>query len=241
MVEFFSNLDGFHDHILKSSKFNAQRPPSFRCESSPNHVALHIYTERSRMLDYYAGIVKHVSNSMFNLDVQITVHPNETNTSLHHILKVQTAVKTCSKECTCCKICSHQSAYSEKPEDLQIGFDTFCETFPFHLIMNRNLEISQLGTALMKIVRSDEDSRELNFSKYFNVIRPEIKHLTFSALLSRVNFAFLLETKVRSIENPSSHEVLSSFSCQDDFRNETRNMYCSTTCCCESILYLKMF
>ncbi|XP_061164147.1 guanylate cyclase soluble subunit alpha-2-like [Saccostrea echinata] len=206
MVEFFSNLDGFHDHILKSSKFNAQRPPSFRCENSPNHVVLHIYTERSKMLDYYAGIVKYVSNSMFSLDVQITVHPNETKTSLHHIIKVQTSVKTCSRECSCCKICSHQSAYSENPEDLRIGFDTFCETFPFHLIMNRNLEISQLGTALMKTVRSEEESKELSFTKYFKVIRPEIKQLTFSALLSRVNFAFLLKTRVRSNDNLSLNE-----------------------------------
>ena len=208
MVEFFSNLDGFHDHILKSSKFNAQRPPSFRCESSPNMVTLHIYTERSGMLDYYAGIVRYVSNSMFNLNVQVSVHPNETNTSLHHIIKVETSVKTCNKKCACCSICSHQSTYSDDPEDLRIGFDTFCETFPFHLIMNRNLEIGQLGSALMKIVRSEEDSKELVFSKYFNVIRPEIKQVTFSALLSRVNFAFLLQTKVCSNDIHSVHEVL---------------------------------
>lgn len=206
MVEFFSNLDGFHYHILKSSKFNAQRPPSFRCESSPNNVTLHIYTERSMMLDYYAGIVSYVSNSMFNLNVKVTVHPNETNTSLHHIMNVETSTKTCAKKCTCCKICSHHSSYSNDPEDLRIGFDTFCETFPFHLIMNRNLEISQLGSALMKIVRSDADSKDLIFSRLFNVIRPEIKQLTFSALLSRVNFAFLLETKICPSDIHSVHK-----------------------------------
>lgn len=207
MVEFFSNLDGFHYHILKSSKFNAQRPPSFRCESSPNNVTLHIYTERSLMLDYYAGIVSYVSNSMFNLNVKVTVHPNETNTSLHHIMNVETSIKTCAKKCTCCKICSHHSSYSNDPEDLRIGFDTFCETFPFHLIMNRDLEISQLGSALMKIVRSDADSKDLIFSRLFNVIRPEIKQLTFSALLSRVNFAFLLETKICPSDIHSVHKV----------------------------------
>lgn len=73
--------------------------------------------------------------------------------------------------------------------------------------MNRNLEISQLGSALMKIVRSDADSKDLIFSRLFNVIRPEIKQLTFSALLSRVNFAFLLETKICPSDIYSVHKV----------------------------------
>ncbi|KAK3100688.1 hypothetical protein FSP39_023818 [Pinctada imbricata] len=195
MVEFFSNLDGIHEHIRKSSKFNEQRPPSFRCESSPDKVDLHIYTERRYSLDYYAGIVISLTKMLFNVDISVEVQPSDSSTSPHHILHAATIKDNSSTACNQCNICSDQVTFSRLPSDLKIGVATICETFPFHFIIDKNLNISQLGSALLKVIAPEIKAFGTHFLTYFKIKRPIVEPVTFSALLSRVNFAFVMETK----------------------------------------------
>ena len=195
MVEFFSNLDGIHDHIKKSSKFSTQRPPSFRCESSPDKVLLHIYTERRNSLDYYAGIVKSVTNLLFDVNVEIDIQLSESATSMHHVVHATTIKRKSFRDSESCKLCTNQASFSKVPKDLRIGITTFCEIFPFHVIIDKNLCISQLGSALLKVIAPNIKVLGTQFATYFKIKRPVVDPLTFSALLSRVNFAFVMATK----------------------------------------------
>ena len=193
MVEFLSNLDGLQNYISSSEKFKSQVPPSSRCEFDQNKLTLHFYTSRRNLLEYYAGIVIGISRHLFHKEATLTVSPNENTASIHHIFTIVADDNAKTSEC---KICSSQQTYSKRPSDSKIATSTFCKTFPFHLIMDRKLNIIQIGEALNKHVVAERKTRKnLLLTSYFEIVRPKIEPLTFSALLSHVNCTFGLRTK----------------------------------------------
>lgn len=192
MIEFFSNLDGLQTYISASEKFKSQIPPSSRCEYNHNRLIVHFYTSRSSMLEFYAGIVYGISRHLFARDATVSVTPSNTPGSLHHYFTVDAATDNTS---TACKICSPQESVSENPSDSKISTATFCKTFPFHFVLDKNLDIIQIGAALAKHVSLAGAKSDRQLTTYFEMVRPKIEPLTYSALLSHVNFMFTLRTK----------------------------------------------
>ncbi|XP_033742672.1 guanylate cyclase soluble subunit alpha-2-like [Pecten maximus] len=193
MVEFFSNLDGLHDHIRTSPKFGSQVPPSFRCShTSKGTVELHFYSERPNLLEFYAGIVQSVARLMFSVNADVTLQVSEKASKTHHVFHIKPRDYSNKKECT---FSNFRASTSDNPSDLKIGVDTFCSSFPFHVIFDRDLKITQLGSALLKMIAPGFATKGQRFDTYFVVKSPKLEELTFSKLLSRVNFSFALETK----------------------------------------------
>ncbi|KAL5013034.1 hypothetical protein ScPMuIL_011585 [Solemya velum] len=188
LVEFFSTLDGLQQYISKSNKFNNRIPPSFRCEQDNNKLKLHFHSSSRKLLQYYAGIVKTVAKCIFSLDVTVNVLANENIESSHHFFIVNA---TQSRQI--CTACSEQGAISKSPKSL-IGVSTFCRVFPFHIILNRDLQIIQLGTAVAKMLSPPKQHRGLELLTYFHIISPHLDAVTFVELLSRVNSPFVLQT-----------------------------------------------
>lgn len=194
MIEFFSNLDGLHDHMKASPIFGYQVPPSFRCVDSPN-VIFHFYSDRRHILHYYAGIVKAVANLLFNIFIDVKLQASENKASNHHLFHIKPSKNNQDRKCT---LRNTRASYSNDPKDSKIGVSTFCETFPFHVVFDRRLKITQMGTALMKMFAADMVHNGLLLETYFKIIKPIFKEVSFSKLLSRVNFAFVLETKSKT-------------------------------------------
>nr|KAG5690798.1 hypothetical protein BaRGS_015325 [Batillaria attramentaria] len=141
LMEFFSNLDGLHEHIRSSPRFQGQTPPSFRCdvETSPKDgsgsvLNIHYYSFRRDILPFM------------------------------------------------CKLCFDQGSASKNPSDSKLSVRTFCSSFPFHVIFDRNLHVTQLGTALMKLVTAERVAAEggLPLRCLFEVVRPMVK-MSFQA------------------------------------------------------------
>ncbi|KAK3576869.1 hypothetical protein CHS0354_012922 [Potamilus streckersoni] len=194
IVEFLSNLDGLQEQICKSEKFLDQVPPSFRCEYDKNKVTLHFYMERRNLLYFYSGIISGLSEIVFLRDAKVELLRTENSLTTHHIFTIDAAVDS-TKIQSQCRICTSQDSLSNNPSDSKIGVSTFCKTFPYHIIFNRKLQITQLGVGLMKTIGKEVLSGEFLFTKYFKVVQPKTDPVTLSALLSRVNFCFTLETK----------------------------------------------
>ncbi|KAL3880808.1 hypothetical protein ACJMK2_033015 [Sinanodonta woodiana] len=194
IVEFLSNLDGLQEQISKSEKFLDQVPPSFRCEYDKNKVTLHFYMERRNLLHFYSGIISGLSEIVFLRDANVELSKTNNSSNTHHIFTIDAAVDSTKLQFQC-RICNSQDSLSNNPADSKIGVKTFCKTFPYHIIFNRKLQITQLGVGLMKTIGKEVPSGEFLFTKYFRVVQPNIDPVTFSALLSRVNFCFTLDTK----------------------------------------------
>ncbi|OWF48958.1 guanylate cyclase soluble subunit alpha-2-like [Mizuhopecten yessoensis] len=193
MVEFFSNLDGLHDHIRTSPKFDSQVPPSFRCSHAlKGCVDLHFYSDLRNLLGFYAGIVQSVARLMFSVDAEVSLQVSEKASKTHHVFNIKPREYSNKNECT---FSTFRASTSDNPSDLKIGVDTFCSTFPFHVIFDRDLKITQLGTALLKMIAPGFATKGQQFDTYFVIQSPKLEEMTFSKLLSRVNFSFVLETK----------------------------------------------
>ncbi|XP_046394651.1 head-specific guanylate cyclase [Ischnura elegans] len=83
---------------------------------------------------------------------------------------------------------------STSPADLPMAPATFCRAFPWHLILDRRMDMIQVGTGLLRVfgtlLRTD---RSIN--TYFSVVRPRGIGLRFEDILMRANTAFVLAVK----------------------------------------------
>lgn len=205
MVEFLSNLDGFHEQIIQSSKFAGQTPPSFRCEKTEKTEIIHFHSDKTKFLEFYAGIVKGITKYMYYVDIAITAEESESAKSLHQKFHINASESKSNNSCkNHCDICIHEEPFSTNPSDSMIGVETFCETFPFHVIVDRQLQITQLGVALLRLIAPLMSKQGDTFSTFFQIVRPKLEPITFNKLLSRVNFSFLLETSLSKSGKASS-------------------------------------
>ena len=204
MTEFISNLDGLQNYIAGSDKFRHHAPPSTRCEYVMNKLTIHFYTEKRDLLDFYAGILFGISKHLFKLAASLAVHPSDNVASIHHMF-ILNATADGDHGCKKCNICSSRETISTNPSDSKIGTQTFCKTFPFHVIFNKDFQIIQIGDALSRHVvaerKKDAKRKTMLMTSFFEIVRPRIERLTYSALLSHVNFTFVLRTKVRYLDH----------------------------------------
>ncbi|XP_052120545.1 head-specific guanylate cyclase [Frankliniella occidentalis] len=84
---------------------------------------------------------------------------------------------------------------STKAADLPIGVSTFCKAFLWHLVLDRSLELVQLGAGFMRIFGKELHTTGAAFSNYFTLKRPKGLTLSFEAILERVNTPFLLSLR----------------------------------------------
>jgi guanylate cyclase soluble subunit alpha len=83
---------------------------------------------------------------------------------------------------------------SSDPSDLQMSNKTFAEMFPWHFIMNENLELLQLGVAFSKLFKNHlSTTRDVN--SFFKFRRPVDLKIEFSEIMKRTNTPFLLSLR----------------------------------------------
>ncbi|CAE1259698.1 GUCY1A [Acanthosepion pharaonis] len=228
LLEFYSNIDGLHDHIWNSSEFGSRVPPSFRCATEGGKLVVHLYTDRPQMRHYMGGVVLATGVILFSvpdLTVEVSQY-NKPSQQIHHavitlsktdptsdcsgIVSPTSSTKTiCPSRTTPTGagalaamgpapngpslLPEHHSHVSNQPSDSKISVMTFCKTFPFHVIFDRNLQITQLGSALMKMIAPSISTKGLFFGTYFELVRPRVK-MDYMSFLSRVNSTFVLST-----------------------------------------------
>ncbi|XP_034250845.1 head-specific guanylate cyclase [Thrips palmi] len=84
---------------------------------------------------------------------------------------------------------------STKAKDLPIGVSTFCKAFLWHLVLDRSMDMVQLGAGFMRIFGRELLTTGKAFCNYFTLKRPKGLTLSFDAILERVNTPFLLSIK----------------------------------------------
>ncbi|RUS72212.1 hypothetical protein EGW08_020026, partial [Elysia chlorotica] len=213
LLEFFSNIDGLQEQVSAHHRFHGQTPPSFRCDWEKGQLNLHYYSLRRAILYFVAGTVEAVSSLLFTVDLSLTVSPNKDETAPHHLFFISTATTDNNNENhhnarTVEEICPREGRVSNRPQDSKIGVKTFCASFPFHVVFDQDLNISQLGQSLAKFIAPEVASRGKKFETYFEVVRPVVKY-TFSSILSRVNSSFVIRTRSGSTENHRLSDVSS--------------------------------
>ncbi|KAM3865175.1 guanylate cyclase soluble subunit beta-1 isoform 1-T1 [Diretmus argenteus] len=197
--EFLQNLDALHDHL--GTIYPGMRAPSFRCTDAEkgNNLILHYYSEREGLQDIVIGIIKTVAQQIHGTEIEMKV------------------VQPKSEECDHIKFLIEEKDSEEEAfyEDLD-GFEengtqetrispyTFCKAFPFHLMFDKDLVLTQCGNAIYRVLPQLQPGT-CNLPAVFSLVRPHID-FSFHGILSHINTVFVLRSKegllnVETVEN----------------------------------------
>ncbi|CAH1777166.1 unnamed protein product [Owenia fusiformis] len=201
LFSFLSNLDGLVGHIKRTNKClkcDSYQLPSFCCTERVNGLLFQYFTSKIGMGPFIKGIIQQVANDMYDITVNIIDRSEEYK---HMGCYAYLIVQTSDSNPVNCLF----SGRGRLPKNVnsRIGVVTFCKTFPFNIMFDQNLRILQLGSALMKIVASEINTKGLQFQTYFLVTKPLVK-LTFNSFLSKSNSDFTVQVKQSSSRKDGS-------------------------------------
>ncbi|XP_066913119.1 guanylate cyclase soluble subunit beta-1-like isoform X3 [Clytia hemisphaerica] len=185
-----SGLDHLHEHF--NYRFPGMRPPSFRVTydtTTNNTFYVHYYTERVG-LDYYViGLLRALGKRIFDQNVKITLKQSGRR---HHdssifIVKLPTNIDSRTD-----RLSSIIDVDLTSDLESVIDQETFNSTFPFHILLDRHLNIIQAGIALVRIIKTLKPGQS-NFLDFFTVVRPDVE-LTFNGIMTHINSIYHVET-----------------------------------------------
>lgn len=199
--DILANLDIVYLHL--DSFYPAMCPPSFRCSPLSNGSLLLEYrsVHKHKYCSFVVGLVKAMAMDFFQLDVEVEDNSRDGDDYSIFIITDKTSVGLGNRK----RASSFAADYSQfrassNPKALSINMETFCELFPFHLILNRELDIVQGGSKIKTIANQQElgdtmkNMTNVKLSDIFTVQKPLIV-LSFSAILSNINCLFMLRPK----------------------------------------------
>jgi len=89
---------------------------------------------------------------------------------------------------------------------------TFCRTFPFHIVFDKQMYIKQCGTSIARLYPQMKQ-KNCKLTEIFTIIRPHI-NLEFQAICSQIMSVFVLSASVKSSKQPNDQS--------DERENATR-------------------
>ena len=203
--DFLCNLDALHDHL--ASIYPGMEAPSFRCTETPDGtLLLHYYSRRQGLEHIVIGIVKAVAKEMLNTEVAVSVQHSRTDDNDHVVFAIRE---------TACKNAAHSKlglqtfelntlAYKQdsplserarggRKRRKDVNLLSFCKAFPFHIMFDRKLNITQAGVAMTRVLHKSFHI-PFPFKDGFELSRPRME-FTFETVLSHINTVFIITAK----------------------------------------------
>ncbi|XP_064636922.1 guanylate cyclase soluble subunit beta-1-like [Lineus longissimus] len=187
LVEFLQNLDAMHDHL--ATIYPGMRAPSFRCmESTSGDIDLSYHSERPGLEHIVVGLVKSVAKELNGKDVDVTIRDSD---------EIGKDVQFSIKHISGMNDGESDSAMSDDSDsDGLISYEplispmSFCKIFPFHVMFDRNLVITQVGDCISKLAPKCLDSNS-RLHDIFRLNQPQI-HIDFDQICHHSNIVFVL-------------------------------------------------
>lgn len=186
--DFLQNLDALHDHL--ATIYPGMRAPSFRCSEREEDGAtiLHYYSDRPGLEYIVIGIVKAVARQVHNSEVDMEIIKTKGDLCDH----VQFAIieRQDQKENVKVELDANENTLSNEPK---ISPATFCRSFPFHVLFDRDLVICQAGTSINRVIPEIME-KKVKISDVFEMIRPHME-LDFHNILAHINTVYVLRSR----------------------------------------------
>ncbi|XP_050303714.1 head-specific guanylate cyclase-like [Anthonomus grandis grandis] len=210
LKEFLTTLDGVHDVLKYQENINDDHPETeaaFICNALDDFTLhLDFTTERPAVAHLLLGSLKALAKKLYNTQTDISMErlKHDTRHFRYHIRRLASNIENG----TLYRDYSKQS----KPEtinNLPIGIQTFCKAFPWHFVIDKKMELVQLGIGFMRLFGQQLKSIEgTTVSTYFEFRRPRSITLTFNEIVKRANTPFVLALKNRqSLDNTNNLEL----------------------------------
>ncbi|KAJ8781833.1 hypothetical protein J1605_010817 [Eschrichtius robustus] len=182
------NLDALHDHL--ATIYPGMRAPSFRCTDAEKGkgLILHYYSEREGLQDIVIGIIKTVAQQIHDTEIDMKVIQQRNEECDHTQFLIE------EKESKEEDFYEDLDRFEENgTQESRISPYTFCKAFPFHIIFNRDLVVTQCGNAIYRVLPQLQPGT-CNLLSVFSLVRPHID-ISFHGILSHINTVFVLRSK----------------------------------------------
>jgi len=212
LQEFLGSLDGVYD-VLKLQEVSKLRiqlsneviksfqlvqadvtDTGFVCAGDGELI---FTSERPVIAWLLLGSLKALTRMLYKVDVNIKIEPVEGDARRYRYLfsLVKDSSQTLQMGRPIVDTKPHetvQRSNSANASDLQMNSSSFCKMFPWHFIMNEQLELVQLGRGFSKLYRPYLADFGCQASTYFDFKRPKGLTMKFRDIVRRTYTPFLI-------------------------------------------------
>ncbi|XP_076179143.1 guanylate cyclase 1 soluble subunit alpha 2 [Ptiloglossa arizonensis] len=195
LTAFLTTLDGVNDVVQHQSGSEAEA--EFVCIATPEAIELHFTTDRPSVAYLLVGSLKGIARKFYNNNAKVYILRDPYNPKFFRYLITPerysgNLVVDSEIDNNLDTVTSPFRPLSTEAADLRMGVASFCKAFPWHFVVDRQLELVQLGVGFMRIFGHHLNRLGREISTYFVFTRPRGVTLTFHEILKRANTPFVL-------------------------------------------------
>ncbi|XP_033323733.1 guanylate cyclase 1 soluble subunit alpha 2 [Megalopta genalis] len=197
LTAFLTTLDGVNDVVQHQS--GSEVEAAFVCNTTPEAIVLDFTTHHQSRAYLLIGSLKGIARKFYNDNASVTISGSrykEDEYRFHivpeHYNKRPTVDWELDHDSVETSASSTFRPHSTKATDFPMGVASFCKAFPWHFVVDRQLELVQLGVGFMKIFGQHLNRLGRKISTYFALTRPRSVTLSFREILKRANTPFVL-------------------------------------------------
>ncbi|KAI1705039.1 heme NO binding associated domain-containing protein [Ditylenchus destructor] len=200
--EFLDMLSSMHFFIVQVAYQSPRRGPSYKCEARPDgSLRLHYHSLRPGLYPIVKGLVLEVGKVLFGMDLKCFVTERNierrgTRTTEHVVFTVMAekeGVAVVSRHEAIQKPLT-QEIDSQPVQNLDMSVEQFCQMFPSHVCVNRNLVLEHCGNFLYYELDLAK-RRSTKLADLFTCVQPDDVPLTFKSIQTYINSTFVLQLK----------------------------------------------
>ncbi|XP_064482214.1 guanylate cyclase soluble subunit alpha-1-like [Ornithodoros turicata] len=183
--ELFVNMESLNHVFLKTGCLyeGEQNGPLVRVREEHGRLVLQCRTATQYLADMLPGMLRKLAHEMFALPVRVSIAGRKPE-------QVTLVVQG---------LPSGPPAASVNPEDLAISVATFCRAFPFHLMCDHHLQVTQMGRGFVRIFGGRFREGRVPLPTLFTFEDPNIE-MRFDHIVAHANVPFLLRVREESIK-----------------------------------------
>ncbi|XP_051172534.1 head-specific guanylate cyclase isoform X1 [Leptopilina boulardi] len=191
LLAFLTTLDGVNDVVQHQS--GSDNEAEFVCIATPGALELHFTTDHPSIAYLLVGSLKGIARQFYNDKTDVYILPDPYNIKFfRYRITPERYAENLDIDDDLDVTSPHVCQLSNEAKDLRIGVASFCKAFPWHFVVDRQLELVQLGVGFMRIFGQHLNSIGRHISSYFVFTRPKGVTLTFHEILKRANTPFVL-------------------------------------------------
>ncbi|KAJ8262445.1 hypothetical protein GJAV_G00166570 [Gymnothorax javanicus] len=168
-----------------------RKAPSVLClDKDPGLLTVYYFNPHKTTEMFFPGVIKAAASLLYQTEVDVEM---ERLTSGERVLK-----KHCQPHLLYSVTVKHTNLLSPRPvnthDSVDIPKTLFCQTFPFHILLDQDMSLLQIGDGLKRRLGRKDVQRRSVFHEHFVILAPAVDS-TFQGILTMLNTQFFLRIK----------------------------------------------